>query len=235
MFHQIPQPPTSIPPDLESKIRDRIEQINTVANLFPGVIIIHRMPGFSLEYMSPNGLQQLGITLETFRSYSVLEYTEKYFNLEDAEDYAPKLHAMIDSNSDENVTFFQQVKINGSADWAWHMSIVKILLRDDEGLPLLIINMAYKVDPMQHINKKVDRLLKENDFLRKNINRFSQLTKQECVVLKLLALGVSAGETAEKLFITEGTVETHRKNIRRKLNTSAYYELCEYARAFDLI
>jgi DNA-binding CsgD family transcriptional regulator len=225
----------SIVTDLESKIRDRIEEINAVANLLPGVIIIHRMPGFSLEYMSPNGLQQLGITLEIFRSYSVLEYTEKYFNLEDAEDYTPKLHAMIDSNSDENVNFFQQVKINGSQDWAWHMSIVKILLRDDEGLPLLIINMAYKVDPMQHITKKVDRILKENDFLRKNIHQFSQLTKRECAVLKLLALGASSSETAEKLFIAESTVETHRKNIRKKLNTTAYFELCEYARAFDLI
>lgn len=222
-------------PDLESKIRDRIEEINAVANLFPGVIIIHRMPGFSLEYMSPNGLAQLGISLAEFRNYSILEYTEKYFNLEDAEDYAPKLHAMIENNTDENVTFFQQVKINGSQDWAWHMSIVKILLRDDEGLPLLIINMAYKVDPMQHITKKVDRILKENDFLRKNLHRFSQLTKRECEVLKHLALGSSSAETANELFITESTVETHRKNIRRKLNTSAYFELCEYARAFDLI
>ncbi|GAA3957518.1 helix-turn-helix transcriptional regulator [Mucilaginibacter dorajii] len=221
--------------NLESKIRDRIAQIDAVANLLPGVIIIHRMPGFSLEYMSPNGLAQLGISLAVFRNYTLLEYTEKYFNLEDAEDYAPKLHAMIDNNTDENVTFFQQVKINGSQDWTWHMSIVKILLRDDEGLPLLVINMAYKVDPMQHITKKVDRILKENDFLRKNLNRFSKLTKQECVVLKLLALGSSSAETAEKLFITEGTVETHRKNIRKKLDTSAYFELCEYARAFDLI
>jgi DNA-binding CsgD family transcriptional regulator len=222
-------------PDLEHKIKARIEQINAIADLLPGVIIIHRMPGFTLEYMSANGLAQLGISLEVFRSYSVLEYTEKYFNLEDAEDYAPKLHAMIDSNTDENVTFFQQVKINGSHDWAWHMSVVKILLRDDEGIPLLIINMAFKVDPIQHITKKVDRILKENDFLRKNLPRFSQLTKRECEVLKHLALGSSSAETAEKLFIAEGTVETHRKNIRKKLNITAYFELCEYARAFDLI
>lgn len=222
-------------PDLENRIKDKIQQINAIVDLLPGVIIIHRMPGFSLEYMSPNGLAQLGITLETFRSYTIMEYTEKYFNLDDAEDYAPKLHAMIDSNSDENVTFFQQVKINGSLDWTWHMSIVKILMRDDKGLPLLIINTAYKVDPMQHVTPKVDRILKENDFLRKHLHRFSQLTRRECAVLKLLALGASSAETAEKLFIAVGTVETHRKNIRRKLNTATYFELCEYARAFDLI
>ncbi|RKR83053.1 regulatory LuxR family protein [Mucilaginibacter gracilis] len=221
--------------DIESKIRNQIEQINAVANLFPGVIIIHRMPGFTLEYMSPNGLAQLGISLEEFRSYTVLEYTEKYFNLKDAEDYTPKLHHMIDCNTDEEVTFFQQVKINGSPDWAWHMSIIKILMRDDKGLPLLIINVAFKVDPMQHITTKVERILKENDFLQKNMHRFSQLTKRECAVLKQLALGKSSAETADELFIAIGTVETHRKNIRKKLNTTAYFELCEYARAFDLI
>lgn len=221
--------------DIEQKIKDRIEEINAVANLLPGVIIIHRMPGFSLEYMSPYGLAQLGISLETFRNYTVWEYLENHFNLEDAKEYEPKLHKMIDSNSDEGITFFQQVKINGSQDWTWHMGTMKILLRNDEGLPLLIINMALKVDPIQHITPKVERILQENTFRRKNIHLFSQLSKQECVVLRLLALGKSSAETASELFNAVGTIETHRKNIRRKLLTSDYFDLCHFAQAFDLV
>ncbi|MFP5041121.1 response regulator transcription factor [Parasediminibacterium sp. JCM 36343] len=221
--------------DIEQKIKDRIEQINEVANLLPGVIIIHRMPGFSLEYMSPSGLAQLGITLETFRNYTLWEYTEKYFNLEDAKEYEPKLHKMIDSNTDENITFFQQVKINGSQDWTWHIGTMKILMRDDDGLPLLTINMVFKVDPMQQITTKVERILQENNFRRKNIHLFSQLSKRERLVLTLMALGKSSAETAAELFLALGTVETHRKNIRRKLNATDYYELCQFAQAFDLI
>ena len=219
----------------ERKIQKRIEEINTIAGSLPGIIVIFRMPGFTLEYMSPNGLALLGISLKEFRKYTTQEYTDKHFNPEDAKDYSPKLHAMLDKNTDENVSFFQQVKFKDSTEWTWHMSTMKILMRDANGLPLLVINMSFKVDPLLHVTQKVDRILKENNFRRNNIQLFSQLTKRECDILKLMALGKSTLETAEELFIAIGTIETHRKNIRKKLNTNDYYKLCQFAQAFDLI
>ena len=53
--------------------------------------------------------------------------------------------------------------------------------------------------------------------------------------LKYMALGKSSSETAIELFISLGTVDTHRKNIRKKLETKSYFELSQYARSFDLI
>ncbi|MNY67725.1 transcriptional regulator FimZ [compost metagenome] len=50
-----------------------------------------------------------------------------------------------------------------------------------------------------------------------------------------MALGKSSAETAEQLFIAPETVKTHRKNIKQKLDTNSYYEICQYARAFDLV
>jgi DNA-binding CsgD family transcriptional regulator len=50
-----------------------------------------------------------------------------------------------------------------------------------------------------------------------------------------MALGKSSSETAIELFISLGTVDTHRKNIRNKLETKSYFELTQYARSFDLI
>jgi DNA-binding CsgD family transcriptional regulator len=50
-----------------------------------------------------------------------------------------------------------------------------------------------------------------------------------------MALGKTSAETATQLFISTSTVETHRKNIKQKLDTNSYYEVCKYARAFDLI
>ncbi len=220
---------------LEQRIQNRIKEIDAIAKFMPGVIVIFRMPGFSLEYMSPSGLALLGISLKEFRNYTVTEYTEKYFNPEDAKDYTPKLHAMLDENTDENVTFFQQVKLNNNQVWTWHLSTMKILLRDDEGLPLLVINMSFKIDPIQHVTQKVERILQENNFRKKNFHLFSQLTKREVEILKLMALGKSSLETANELFLALGTVETHRKKIRKKLNVNEYFELCQFAQAFDLI
>lgn len=221
--------------DLEQKIKTEIGKIHAVARLLPGVIIIHRMPDFILEYMSPSGLNQLGISLEKLRSYTPSEYIANYFSPEDAETYVPKIKLMIERNNDEDITFFQQVKINGNPDWVWHLSTMKILMRDDEGLPLLTINMAFKVDPIQHVTAKVERMLQENTFLRKNYQLFSNLTKREREILRLLALGKSSSEIADQLFIAVGTVETHRKKIKHKLKVSSFFDLSRYAMAFDLI
>jgi DNA-binding CsgD family transcriptional regulator len=222
-------------PDLELKIQAEIDKIHAVANLLPGVTIIHRMPDFKLEYMSQNGLNQLGITLAELRSYSPPDYTAKYFNPEDAETYVPKVKGMVERNTDNDITFFQQVKINNNPDWVWHLSTMKILMRNDEGLPLLVINMAFKVDPIQHVTAKVERMLEENIFLRKNFGKFSNLTKRECEILRLMVLGKSSPEIASQLFIAAGTVDTHRKNIKHKLGANSSFELSQYARAFDLI
>jgi len=61
------------------------------------------------------------------------------------------------------------------------------------------------------------------------------MTRRERDVLKWMALGKSAAETADIMFISIYTVDTHRKNIRRKLNTNSSFELSQYGRAFDLI
>jgi DNA-binding CsgD family transcriptional regulator len=221
--------------DLEQKIKAEIDKIHAVVHLLPGVIIIHRMPDFVLEYMSPSGLNQLGISLAEFRSYTPSQYIANYFSPEDAETYVPKIKLMIERNNDEDITFFQQVKINGNPDWVWHLSTMKILMRDNEGLPLLTINMAFKVDPIQHVTAKVERMLQENTFLRKNYQLFSNLTKREREILRLLALGKSSSEIADQLFIAVGTVETHRKKIKHKLKVNSFFEISQYAMAFDLI
>jgi len=53
--------------------------------------------------------------------------------------------------------------------------------------------------------------------------------------LRLLALGKTAQEIAAELFIATSTAETHRKNIRKKLEAYTNHDLVMYARAFDLI
>lgn len=61
------------------------------------------------------------------------------------------------------------------------------------------------------------------------------LSERERQVLNLIAKECSNKQIAEKLFISERTVETHRKNIFRKTNTSSLVGLIKYAFANNLI
>ena len=61
------------------------------------------------------------------------------------------------------------------------------------------------------------------------------LSERELQILKLIAAEFSNKQIAEKLFISERTVETHRKNIFRKTGTNTLVGLVKFAFANQLI
>ncbi|MDQ3551921.1 MAG: helix-turn-helix transcriptional regulator, partial [Bacteroidota bacterium] len=128
-----------------------------------------------------------------------------------------------------------QVRRSPKEDWEWYLSATKIFVRDDDGKPVLTITTAAPVDAQHHIAAKAQRLLEENNFLRSNHKIFDQLTKREKEILRLIALGLSSVEIADKLFISEATANTHRKHIKNKLNAKTSYDITKFAQAFDLI
>ncbi|WP_299760768.1 LuxR C-terminal-related transcriptional regulator [uncultured Pontibacter sp.] len=220
---------------LEKKIENKIASIAAVADDIPGVFIIHDLRGYSVKYISPAAEAWLGMSLEEIKKLGD-QYLTHFFNEEDSEDYVPKIKGLLERNNPgETISFFQQVRSLNCQEWVWHMSSIKVLLQDEQGKPLLSLTISFPIDPLHHVTAKVSRLLEENNFLRKHLHDYNKLGKREREVLRLMALGKSAPETAEVLFISTATVETHRRNIKQKLSTNSFYELCEYARAFDLI
>lgn len=63
----------------------------------------------------------------------------------------------------------------------------------------------------------------------------SRLTQRESEILNLIAKELRNEEIAEKLFISERTVETHRRNIFTKTKTKSIVGLIKYAIANGLI
>ncbi len=62
----------------------------------------------------------------------------------------------------------------------------------------------------------------------------AELSKRECEVLSLIAEGYSNVEIAERLFISERTVGTHRERIMKKLDIHSAAGLTKYAIAHGL-
>ena len=61
------------------------------------------------------------------------------------------------------------------------------------------------------------------------------LTKTETEILKDITLGMTTKEIAEKRFSSFHTVNTHRKNIFRKLNVNNVHEATKYALRAGLV
>jgi DNA-binding NarL/FixJ family response regulator len=62
-----------------------------------------------------------------------------------------------------------------------------------------------------------------------------QLTKREIEVIKLICNELSTRQISDKLFISEYTVNTHRKNILRKLDVKNSAGMINFARQHGLI
>lgn len=70
---------------------------------------------------------------------------------------------------------------------------------------------------------------------RKKETEEAHLTSREIEIIRLIEKEYNNKQIAEALFISERTVETHRKNIFRKTNTNSVIGLIKYAYEHKLI
>jgi DNA-binding NarL/FixJ family response regulator len=85
----------------------------------------------------------------------------------------------------------------------------------------------YFQDEVLEEMQKNDRIKKENN----SVN----LTNREIEIIKLLEKEMNTRDIANMLFISERTVETHRKNIFRKTQTNSLIGLVKYAYEHKLV
>lgn len=106
----------------------------------------------------------------------------------------------------------------------------KLILNNEKYL-----NINSFMDEMGSVGKLYNDILKpilKNDQIWQ---QFQSLTKQQKVILKLLANGNSTKEISEQLVISTHTTNTHRKNIYRKLHIHKISELVKFAMAIELL
>ena len=75
----------------------------------------------------------------------------------------------------------------------------------------------------------------ERQSKRRKENEDAHLTDRELEIIRLIEKEFSNKQIAESLFISERTVETHRKNIFRKTNTNSVIGLVKYAYEHKLV
>ncbi|HSP12850.1 MAG TPA: LuxR C-terminal-related transcriptional regulator [Salegentibacter sp.] len=220
---------------LKKELNEKIKSFAPQAEMMPSVVIIQQLEPFCSIYMTQRGLDELGITQEELEKIGP-DYLNKFFNLEDSEDYLMKLKKLLNENNlDETFTFFQQVRFKDKEAWVWHIGSTRIFFQDGEGKPTHIVTIAIPLNQLKHIPNKAERLLAEKDFFHTNTEKFLTLGKREIEILKLVARGKSSPDISKELFISPQTVNTHRKAIKQKLCISSSYEFTLYAHAFDLI
>jgi DNA-binding NarL/FixJ family response regulator len=80
-----------------------------------------------------------------------------------------------------------------------------------------------------------EKVLEQFSSVISALNEMPSLTRREKEILQMLELGLNGPQIAEKLFLSQYTVETHRKNLMQKLNASSLPQLLRIGRERKLI
>jgi DNA-binding CsgD family transcriptional regulator len=109
---------------------------------------------------------------------------------------------------------------------------VLILISDTDDVPDNFLAFSEIIDPSDHDKTIIRKLEKQFSLLSRQkgiIDSPEEISDREKDVLRLVALGLTNKEIADKLFISSHTVITHRKNITKKLGIKTIAGLTMYA------
>lgn len=219
---------------VRQNVTQKLAAFEAIADELP-IFIIHNVPAFSVVYMSRTGLQLLGVSLDEVRRLGS-EYYTKFFNPEDVAFYVPKFIEMLAGPAPRKwFSFFQQVATGRDNQFEWYLSASRPFIYDETGKLLLSLTFALPLDPNHHLAEKAERLMEENLMLKDNYQRYAALTKREMELLRYIASGEKAGEISKRIHISEKTLNTHRRNIKRKIGARTHYDIIKFAQAFNLV
>ena len=220
---------------LQQRMEEKIACFKDFFEELPAVVIIHYGSSQQVAYMSQRGLNILGVTLEQLLE-AAADYDNTFFKPEESGEYYPKLFEKLYAfGDDEQLTYFQHVWSAKEVRWKLYLTASKVFMRNDEGAAALILTTSTPVDEKHTMYSRVERLLEENAFLRSNKDLFASLTRREKEIIKLIAIGKNSTEIAAEFNLSEETIKTHRRNIKRKLNAESNYDIVRFAQAFDLL
>ena len=123
--------------------------------------------------------------------------------------------------------------------------INEIINSEAEGYIYLCINTGKKelinaihqiIDNGTYYCNEITSILM-NDFKVEKVieGNVKNITEREIEIIKLICKEYSSAQIAEKLFISQYTVDTHRKNILKKVNTKTLVGLMKFAIANNII
>lgn len=158
---------------------------------------------------------------------------ELYKDLVHPEHFTDVHSTMTFFNEDPNGVFLKPYKVKvHDHTWRWTYSVSKALDFSDNGEPNLILSLVFDIDSLleqAYFNKHQPISLQ---FKESNTELYNKLTHREIEILKLIGEGMSSKEIAKQTNISQKTVETHRGNIRFKLNATNSAELVKFALIF---
>lgn len=215
---------------LERLLKGKKIDIEEIANFLPGMLHVNSMEDASLIFISKKGCDFLSIERTEIMSYSAEQLSS--IVTEDTLRYIIPRFIDFYKRQDINKAFaqFQQIKNRNKKGYRWVYTTTKIYT------PLnASISLSIPIEKLDTAPSRLVRFLEEDLFAKKNFHKFDSLSEREKEIISRIVLGERRRDIADKLNISVHTYDTHKKNIRKKLEIHTVAELVRFALAFGLV
>lgn len=165
-------------------------------------------------------------SLDEINEMGVEAYSKDYFHPDDEPIFNESIKHLYDKNIGHCTSIYRQKDKNG--DWQKILSTVKVSKWYPNGFPEEAVMCGIVLSDELSGFTKIESLLKENIRLKNRI-KLNTLTKREEEILKCIAQGKSTKIIADIKNISFHTVESHRKNIMKKLGINNMGDLVRFA------
>lgn len=207
------------------------EDFDTVVDRVPFPVHLNSSETLEIVHGNHKLTEATGFHVDEVREMGV-EYLVNYLHpetLSNISEFLPPIYASLKSH--ETFPFLQYVRMHNERDFSPFVTFTKSTTYKSG----LVVCLSLRPKDFERMSPKMEKIVEMDSFKLKHFRRFQQLTGREVEVLGLLANGYNNPGIAKKLFLSRQTIETHRKNLKRKLKLGSFRELMKYAIAFYLV
>jgi len=220
---------------LERKINTGEFSIESVGDYLPGNVLVTDLSKLATIYMNKSGCNILKHSAEELAAQGP-EYFQSFFVPEEIK-VIMSTYLKMQQNQDSTCVynFAHRVKTQDESSYKWYFAAAKLLFTPDDVVSDKILLIVNEVNSMGYIAAKINSVLEEDDWMKKNFSKFCRLTKREKEIITLILTEKTSSEISDIFNISPFTVNAHRRNILEKLEINSISALYKFALVFGLI
>lgn len=227
--------------DYQEQLYEIIEKLSDVEHFIQGAIFIQDYRDFSVKYASKSAFEVCGYFPENFYSNGIelgiqIHHPEDRSNVlvfqKQVFDYLQTIP--VESKNSMEISYIARIFHRKQDRYQMIHATIKPLLFDSDYNVILDI-VHWKVIPdipsndlfsyyIKYIDKE-GKVHQKNNMINKAKKGIHTLTKAEQEVASLLQKGLTSVEISKKLNRSKHTIDTHRRNILKKLGFKSTREL----------
>lgn len=219
---------------IERTISNSTLTLEEAGKYLPGNLLVTDLNSLSTVYMNECGCNILKHSVEELQELGP-EYFGEFFVPEEMQVVIPTyLRMKQEQNASFIYNFAHRVKSKRDDSYKWYLASAKLLYEPGKTQSDKLLVVVNEVNTAGAIANKISRALDEGDWIRRNFAKYCRLSKREKQLLVMFALGKTNADIAGQLGLTILTVNTHRRNIKVKLEVKTFTEMYRFAVGFGI-